>query len=129
MHRLRSVGVRWRWSSPAFASWRVGLQLRFRPPGNDFPLHADQRPAVLIAGGIGITPLKAMARQLRARRKAFTLHYAGRSDAEMAYRDRLERQFAAELCTPRRQPPASPPIGCAASASMPPRRPTTGRCG
>lgn len=86
-------------SAAIHASWRVGLQLRCRPPGNDFPLHADQRPAVLIAGGIGITPLKAMALQLRARRKAFTLHYAGRSDAEMAYRDRLERQFAAELCT------------------------------
>ncbi|HCZ16932.1 MAG TPA: pyridoxamine 5'-phosphate oxidase [Candidatus Accumulibacter sp.] len=81
------------------AGWRLGLQLRCKPPGNDFALHDDQRPAVLIAGGIGITPIKAMALQLQARQSPFTLHYAGRSVREMAYRDRLERQFGARLTT------------------------------
>ncbi|WP_291994069.1 2Fe-2S iron-sulfur cluster-binding protein [Candidatus Accumulibacter sp. ACC003] len=81
------------------ASWQLGLQLFCQLPGNDFAVHDEQRPAVLIAGGIGITPIKAMALQLQARKNPFALHYAGRSASEMAYRDRLERQFGAQLRT------------------------------
>ena len=32
----------------------MGLRLNVHPPGNHFPLHPDRRPAVLVAGGIGI---------------------------------------------------------------------------
>lgn len=74
-------------------SWRIGTRLRIAPPLNHFPLHADSRPAVLIAGGIGITPIKAMAQALRRRNVPFELHYTGRTPAEMAYRDRLAGEF------------------------------------
>jgi hypothetical protein len=56
-------------------------------------LHDDARPAVLIAGGIGITPIKPMAQALQSRGNDLKIHYAGGSDAEMAFRDRLVREF------------------------------------
>jgi ferredoxin-NADP reductase len=70
-------------------TWRIGTQLRVAPPINHFSLHADLRPAVLIAGGIGITPIRAMAQALRSSNIPFELHYTGRTPAEMAYRDQL----------------------------------------
>lgn len=76
-------------------NWQIGTQLRVARPINHFPLHADSRSAVLIAGGIGITPIKAMAEALRRRNAAFELHYTARTPAEMAYRD----QLAIELTT------------------------------
>ena len=71
--------------------------LRVEPPANHFALHKDSRPTLLVAGGIGITPIKAMAQALEQRGAAFELHYAGRSRSEMAFRDRLERQLGDKL--------------------------------
>lgn len=75
----------------------LGLTLRCEQPENYFPLHADERPAVLIAGGIGITPIKSMAQVLMARGSDFQLHYAGRNDHDMAFRDRLLREFGEQI--------------------------------
>ena len=75
----------------------IGLHLRCELPTNTFPLHADARPAVLIAGGIGITPIKAMAQALKARGTPMQLHYAGRSAQEMAFRNRLLREFGEQV--------------------------------
>lgn len=75
----------------------LGMRLRCALPRNDFALHDDSRPAVLIAGGIGITPLKPMAQTLKARKADFHLHYAGRSLSAMAYRDRLQRELASHI--------------------------------
>lgn len=73
------------------ASLQLGQQLNLAPPRNHFALHSDARPALLIAGGIGITPLKAMAQSLLRDGREFALHYIGRSAAEMPYLDRLRR--------------------------------------
>lgn len=75
------------------AAWQIGTGLRVAPPINHFPLHADARPAVLIAGGIGITPIKAMAQALKRRKVPIELHYTGRTPAEMAYHDQLAAEF------------------------------------
>lgn len=75
------------------AAWQIGTRLRVAPPINHFPLHPDARPAVLIAGGIGITPIKAMAQALKRRKVPLVLHYTGRTHMDMAYHD----QLAAEL--------------------------------
>jgi ferredoxin-NADP reductase/predicted pyridoxine 5'-phosphate oxidase superfamily flavin-nucleotide-binding protein len=75
----------------------IGLRLRCDPPENHFRLHTDERPAVLVAGGIGITPVKAMAESLKARDNIVQLHYAGRSRQEMAFRDRLLRGLGNEV--------------------------------
>jgi hypothetical protein len=84
-------------SAAVHARFGVGLRLNAARPGNGFPLHGDARPAVLIAGGIGITPLRAMAHALRASGRDFQLHYAARSKGEMAWADELAREFAPRL--------------------------------
>lgn len=71
----------------------LGLRLHSDLPENNFSLHRDTRQAVLIAGGIGITPIKSMAQVLQVRGNDLQIHYAGRTGAEMAFRDRLVREF------------------------------------
>ncbi len=84
-------------SAAIHASWQIGTRLALDHPVNQFPLHDDDRHAVLIAGGIGITPLKAMAQALKARGNSFELHYSGRTAADMAYRDQLASEFPGQL--------------------------------
>ena len=67
----------------------IGRQLLTELPQNHFELHNDERSALLIAGGIGITPIKAMAQALKARGNDMHLHYAGRSGQEMILRRRI----------------------------------------
>jgi len=71
------------------AGYILGQRIRASHPRNGFALHEDPRPAVLIADGIGITPLKAMAQQLIADGRSFHLHYAARSTSLFAYRSKL----------------------------------------
>jgi ferredoxin-NADP reductase/predicted pyridoxine 5'-phosphate oxidase superfamily flavin-nucleotide-binding protein len=73
--------------------WQLGIRLNVDAPENYFPLHDDDRPALLIAGGIGITPIKAMAEALAARGADFQLHYTGRAPQEMAFVNDLQRHF------------------------------------
>ena len=65
-----------------------------RGPHNHFRLEEDAPHHILIAGGIGITPILAMADRLGALGRDFTLHYAGRSRDRMAHLDRAEGQGA-----------------------------------
>ncbi|QPK61583.1 pyridoxamine 5'-phosphate oxidase family protein [Methylomonas sp. LL1] len=80
-------------SSALHDGWQIGTRLNVEAPENYFPLHDDERPALLIAGGIGITPIKAMAETLAARGADFQLHYTGRAPREMAFVKDLQRQF------------------------------------
>lgn len=84
-------------SAAVHDTYRLGTTVRIDLPGNHFALHDDERTTVLIAGGIGITPIKAMAQALARRGTDFHLHYAGRSRDEMAFRDQLERQLEDRL--------------------------------
>lgn len=70
-------------------SVRVGDLLKISQPRNLFPL-VEAGHSVLFAGGIGITPLLAMARTLAARSSSFELHYFVRSQDRAAYLDVLE---------------------------------------
>ncbi len=67
---------------------KAGDDIAFSVPKNDFPLDTSS-PAVLLAGGIGVTPLISMAAQLRKADQSFAFHYAGRSRAAMAYLEPL----------------------------------------
>jgi len=69
--------------------YALGDHIRTSLPGNGFPLHEDDRAAILIAGGIGITPLKAMAQSLSSQGRPFHLHYTARSQHHMAYQSKL----------------------------------------
>lgn len=66
-----------------------GDLVRVDGPRQSFPL-ADG-PALLIAGGIGITPLLSMAGALEREGRAYRLHYAGRARRHMAFLPELER--------------------------------------
>ena len=79
------------------AGFGIGTVLRVDAPANHFALQADARPTVLIAGGIGITPIKPMAQALLSRGAEFHLHYSGRSRADMAFVDRLAQQLGERL--------------------------------
>lgn len=61
-------------------------------PKCDFPLERTA-PAVLLAGGIGITPMISMASELAAAGTPFELHFAARSRGVMAFGDELARRF------------------------------------
>lgn len=63
---------------------RVGDPLNVIAVRNHFPLIAAER-YLLIAGGIGITPLLAMARELERTGQDWQLLYGGRSRASMAF--------------------------------------------
>jgi ferredoxin-NADP reductase/predicted pyridoxine 5'-phosphate oxidase superfamily flavin-nucleotide-binding protein len=84
-------------SAAIHTSWQIGTRLAMAQPTNQFPMHADGRHAVLIAGGIGITPIRAMAQALKARGGSFELHYSSRTPADMAYRDQLAIEFPEQL--------------------------------
>ena len=67
---------------------RVGDIIEASAPRNNFPL-ADAEHYLLIAGGIGITPIMAMVAELRRRHADFRLHYCTRSPEETAFLDDL----------------------------------------
>lgn len=73
--------------------YALGMRIRASLPRNAFCLHEGSQPAVLIAGGIGITPLKAMAQTLQAEGRKFHLHFAARSKSLMAYGSKLALAF------------------------------------
>lgn len=68
---------------------REGDLLTISEPRNNFPLRRDATRTVLIAGGIGITPLLSMARFLDKSSLNYELHYFIRDDQQVAFRDQL----------------------------------------
>ncbi len=54
-------------------------------PINHFPLAPDATHSVLMGGGIGITPMLAMAHELHAKGASFEVHYSGRTRAKMGF--------------------------------------------
>lgn len=68
---------------------QVGDVVQASPPLNYFPL-VDAAPfSLLIAGGIGITPILSMARALQARAAAFQIIYLTQKPESAAFRDQL----------------------------------------
>jgi ferredoxin-NADP reductase len=76
---------------------KQGDLLTIEPPKNDFPLHTGPGGTVLIAGGIGITPLASMAARRRAEGAPVRLHYAGRSRELMAFLPELQALLGDDL--------------------------------
>lgn len=76
-------------SAAVHAGLQVGQVVQIGRPRNHFPLRLDAAHTVLFAGGIGITPILAMAHALHAAGRSFELHYCGRSTARLAFLDEL----------------------------------------
>lgn len=79
-------------------AFREGRKVFISRPANHFPLHEDARHSLLLAGGIGVTPMIAMAHRLHALGRSFDLHYSAASRqtagfladlAQVPWRDRV----------------------------------------
>lgn len=69
---------------------KAGMTLSISTPRNNFPVRDTQNGAVLVAGGIGITPIFSMLQHLLEQRKPVHLIYCTRSRAHAAFLDELE---------------------------------------
>src|SRR5690606_25728479 len=54
---------------------RVGMCITISAPRNNFPLHEEASHSVLVAGGIGVTPMMCMARRLKDQAHSFESLY------------------------------------------------------
>jgi ferredoxin-NADP reductase len=91
--RESAVGV----AAHLHAQCQVGSTLTVSHPRNHFALdHRDQQ-SLLIAGGIGITPVIAMVRSLVQRQRDFEVLYLGRTAREMAYLQDLAQLAGSRL--------------------------------
>lgn len=76
---------------------REGDTLSVSAPVNLFPIHRLARHHLLVAGGIGITPIAAMAEELSRLGASYELHYAVRSEATGAFCRDLKARHASRL--------------------------------
>ena len=79
-----------RGGSHALHALQEGDRLVVDGPRNHFPLVDSAGHSVLIAGGIGITPLLCMAESLAGANKSFELHYCVRNRPGAAFLNRLQ---------------------------------------
>jgi vanillate O-demethylase ferredoxin subunit len=78
--------------SKAMHALAAGDPITFGPPKNDFAVKTDT-PVVVLAGGIGVTPLISMAAKAGASGREVSFHYAGRTAEVMAYRAALAEHW------------------------------------
>ncbi|MCZ4316172.1 PDR/VanB family oxidoreductase [Comamonadaceae bacterium G21597-S1] len=83
-------------SSYLHRQMRCGMRLSCSAPANNFRLDPHAASVLLIAGGIGVTPLVSMAHWCAARHKPWRMVYAARSRQRMAFGDDL-RQLGGAL--------------------------------
>lgn len=79
-----------RGGSQAMHLLKAGDRLMITVPRNNFPLAGPEANShLLLAGGIGVTPMMAMIHELEARRTDYRMHYCTRSPATTAFSERL----------------------------------------
>jgi vanillate O-demethylase ferredoxin subunit len=78
---------------------KAGDVLTSSEPSNDFPLDEEGKHHILIAGGIGITPIMAMAARLSSIGHEYTLNYCARAASEAAFLPELNERHGARLKT------------------------------
>lgn len=82
---------RWLWDH-----LRPGAQVSLLPPRGEFTVGLGRHPVVLVGGGIGITPLRAMLHALLAQERDVILHHAARHEEELLYRAEFETLAAGQ---------------------------------
>ena len=89
----------------SLAMWRLaaGDRLRISEPQNHFSLNLNAPAYLLVAGGIGVTPLLHVAQVLAQRATTsgqfLRMAYAARTDDELAYGAELRAVLGERLCT------------------------------
>jgi vanillate monooxygenase ferredoxin subunit len=77
---------------------KVGDPVYVSHPRNHFPLAPDVKQTLLLAGGIGVTPILCMAEHLHAHGQDFEFHYCTRSRERTAFLERLaEAPFRSQV--------------------------------
>jgi len=69
--------------------WRCGQIIEISEPRNNFPMEESASHTVMIAGGIGVTPMLPMIARLEALGRSWELHYVAATPERAAYVDRL----------------------------------------
>jgi len=80
--------------SLAMHNLAIGDTVEAGDPKNSFELHTSDAPALLIAGGIGVTPIISFATELERRGAPFSFHYAARSRDVCAFAAQLNERFS-----------------------------------
>lgn len=96
------VAVGWDTGSRGGSVWiheklKQGQALRVSSPRNLFEMSPQHRRVLLLAGGIGITPVYAMAQACAAQGLDFTLWASARSAARLAYAEELKAMAGGRL--------------------------------
>ncbi len=78
-------------------SMRVGGMVKVLPPRNNFPLKEDAELVVLLAGGIGITPIYCMIKKLKALGRPWQLYYSSRTRMDAAFYNELKSEAGAHF--------------------------------
>ncbi|MFA3789940.1 2Fe-2S iron-sulfur cluster-binding protein [Aliiglaciecola sp. SL4] len=80
-------------SAKIHAEFAEQQQIKISAPRNHFPLNLDAQKTILAGGGIGITPMIAMAYELLKANQEFELHYCTRTKGAGAFEDELVSAF------------------------------------
>jgi ferredoxin-NADP reductase len=81
-----------RGGSASLHDLQVGSELEISQPRNIFQVATDADKHLLVAAGIGVTPLVSMAYHIKKIGQSFEFHYFARSRQEAAFVDLLERK-------------------------------------
>lgn len=77
---------------------QAGDVLHISAPKNHFPLAHEAKYSVLLAGGIGVTPILCMAERLAVTGAPFEMHYCTRSPGRTAFHERIAAsRFASQV--------------------------------
>jgi len=68
---------------------QVGQTLKISAPKNHFPLAHEAQRSLLLAGGIGVTPILCMTERLAMTGASFEMHYCTRSRERTAFAGRI----------------------------------------
>ena len=94
-----------RLSSQLFRQLKIGDVLHSSRPKGHFVLRGWRRPLVLVAGGVGITPMIALAYQALRSRRPVTLVYQARTAADLLFHRLLSRLPGLHYVPVLSQPP------------------------
>lgn len=84
-------------SAAVFNEFHTGKKIQISRPRNHFAIQSHAGSAILVAGGIGITPIISMAYELREQNRDFEIHYCLNQVSDGAFVEELKNEFPQQL--------------------------------
>lgn len=97
----------------------VGAEIEVDGPRSAFALDPDATEHILVAGGVGITPIIAMMRRLHADGQAWRMLYAGRSKTSMAFADEVAAHSGRSIVHADDESGGLPDLAAVVGSAMP----------